>query len=319
MGIIGRRIFSSFLLIFIFFSFLPVSGSKGNVQAQNRSFSVSGRVTGDIERGLGVVTVYDEADYKIFLPLLLGSSSYDLGEMVYVPAGEFQMGCDPAHNSGVACPADELPLHTVYLDAYYIDINHVTNAQYAQCVDDGVCFLPSDTSFYDETDFENHPVVWVNWAEAMTYCDWMGKDLPTEAQWEKAARGTTLRTFPWGDNPATCDLANYENCVNMTTIVGSYPDGASPYGVLDMAGNVYDWVYDWYSSTEYEDRACGTGSLPACNNPTGPTSPTSGNKKGLRGGSYMWSSASIRTHRRSGEDGWSGAALFGFRCASTAP
>ena len=178
--------------------------------------------------------------------------------------------------------------HQVYLDAYYMDKYEVTNAMYKVCVDARKCTPPklvgssTHPSYYGNTNFNNYPVIFVDWYQSHNYCQWRGAKLPTSAQWEKAASGTDGREFPWGDyNPDRCDFANLggdtQYCVGDTTEVGSYESGKSPYGIYDLIGNVFEWVADWYS-WEYNQNA-------PLSNPTGPEAGTS---KVIRGGSWHY-------------------------------
>jgi formylglycine-generating enzyme required for sulfatase activity len=197
----------------------------------------------------------------------LGQIAVELGEMVYVPAGEFIMGSNEGYS-------DEKPAHTVYLDAFYIDKYEVTNAQYRKCAEAGACSQPHDAEYYNDPNYAGHPMVYVDWSQADAYCRWAGKRLPTEAEWEKAARGTDGRTYPWGEG-IDCDHAQYGECGGQTVPVGSKPQGTSPYGALDMAGNVWEWVADWYGEDYYSQS-------PERN----PPGPDSGWSRVLRGGSW---------------------------------
>jgi formylglycine-generating enzyme required for sulfatase activity len=229
---------------------------------------------------------------------------------VYVPAGEFLMGSDKTKDSQAI--DNELPQHTVYLNAFWIDQTEVTNAQYARCVASGQCTLPHSTSsythssYYGDGQYADYPVVNVDWNQTQAYCTWAGRGLPSEAEWEKAARGTDGRIYPWGNQSPDSSLANYYGTIGDTTAVGSYPSGASPYGALDMAGNVQEWVSDWYNDTYYSQS-------PARN----PTGPDSGIFRGVRGTSWGNLVVVTRSAERFGYfPGWE-ASFIGFRCAAS--
>jgi formylglycine-generating enzyme required for sulfatase activity len=188
-------------------------------------------------------------------------SELDGMTMMYVSAGDSLIGSDTFQRS-------ERPPHTVYLDAFWIDQTEVTNGMYTQCVVDGACTPPAQSSssarreYYGDPEYDDYPVIYVDWQQANAYCEWAGRRLPTEAEWEKAARGADGREYPWGDVAPEPTLLNYDGNVGDTTAVGLYPDGASPYGVLDMMGNVLEWVSDCYGSGYYAHSPR--------QNPTGP-------------------------------------------------
>jgi formylglycine-generating enzyme required for sulfatase activity len=206
--------------------------------------------------------------------------------MVYVPAGEFTMGSDMGE-------PNEGPAHIVSLDAFWIDQTEVTNRMYATFLNAQGAESDQITTWIDVDDedlqvqlvdgswqamagYEDHPVIEVKWLGAQDYCQWRGDGtrLPTEAEWEKAARGTTNNLYAWGDQ-IDCSLANYDICMGSTVKVSSYPSNASPYGALDMTGNVVEWVADWYSGDYYQNS-------PSSN----PIGPDSGEQRVLRGGSW---------------------------------
>jgi formylglycine-generating enzyme required for sulfatase activity len=245
--------------------------------------------------------------------------------MVYVPAGEFLMGS--SENVG---SADEHPQHVVFLDAFWMDQTEVTNHQYQHCVAAGHCAEPG---FREDDRFQapNQPVIGVRWEHAVAYCEWAGARLPTEAQWEKAARGTDGRAYPWG-NTFDASRLNFcdRNCLYkeehdkyilkldeeddgyaQTAPVGSFPAGASPYGALDMAGNVDEWVADWYAK-DYYSRSPG-------HNPQGPDPADS---RVLRGGA--WYNSGIDETRSANRNGhtnevWRYSYDIGFRCCVPVP
>jgi formylglycine-generating enzyme required for sulfatase activity len=235
-------------------------------------------------------------------------------EMIRVPAGEFLMGCDP-WDSRSPCLDGESPSHIVYLDDFSIDLTEVTNTQYAQCVMLEACRPPEfdESGFhlfrYENPEYADYPITNINWYDARDYCAWVGKRLPREAEWEKAARGwEDERFYPWGDKAPDCSLLNFAglngDCPDATTPVGDYPRGASPYGALDMAGNVREWVADWYDANFYLNS-------PAEN----PHGPESGWEKVLRGGSYSGDWIDVRVNRRSHNPPTFRGFDIGFRCA----
>ena len=227
--------------------------------------------------------------------------------MRLVPAGEFAMGSNNGN-------ADEKPVHQIYLDAYYMDKYEVTNGLYKICVNAGECDSPSDTksyaraSYYGNSEFENYPVIFVDWNQAKTYCEWRGARLPTEAEWEKAARGTDRRTYPWGNDSPNSNLLNYNDVASDTTEVGKYPKGVSLYGLYDMAGNVWEWVNDWYGETYYQ-------SSPSSN----PFGPGPGENRALRGGSWRDGDFIVRTSYRDWSNPASTRSILGFRCSRGTP
>jgi formylglycine-generating enzyme required for sulfatase activity len=218
--------------------------------------------------------------------------------MVYVPAGEFLMG---SADDDPDAADDEKPQHTVYLDAFWIDRTEVTNAQYRQCVEAGGCYEPE---CWDDDDYNapDQPVVCVKWHDAQAYAEWVGGRLPTEAEWEKAARGTDGRIYPWGNSAPDCYKANYAGCAAHPLSVGSHPDGASPYGALDMAGNVREWVADWYDKDYY--------SRSVFSNPNGPDF---GSFRVRRGGSFLDYQRNVRCAFREGGYPINWHWIFGFR------
>ena len=246
---------------------------------------------------------------------------------VLVPAGDFFMGCNAALDT--QCQEDEKPQHRVTLDAFAIGRLEVTVAEYAACVTAGKCTAPhaDDLCNSGVAGRESEPVSCVDWFQAKAYCEAMvpGGRLPTEAEWEKAARGGcelrddcahTMPTYPWGEAPPTCERATYHgaSCGGAPTPVGSKPAGASPYGALDMAGNLWEWVADEYDPQGYSTTA-------------GRAAPATGGARVVRGSCFGYPGVYLRASNRSSFDPALGetngepaaSALFGFRCATAGP
>ncbi len=200
----------------------------------------------------------------------------DQSYVVYVPAGDFIMGQDEEDVT-----SDHEPAHSVYLDAFWIHQTEVTNRQYATCVAAGVCEVPFRTTgqpyWYASTGHALDPVVGVSWEQAVVYCEWIEGRLPTEAEWEKAARGTDGDPYPWGDEEPACDLLNFSDCqeINQPVRVRTFFEGASPFLLADTAGNVSEWVQDWYDEDYY-------ATSPSSN----PAGPVSGTRRVVRGSNY---------------------------------
>ena len=239
----------------------------------------------------------------------------DGAEMVLVPAGEFLMGSSEEEITAFlkANPsykrewyANEMPQRKVELDAYYMYKTEVTVAQYRKFCEATKRKMPIDPDWKGQ---DTHPIVSVTWSDAKAYADWAGVKLPTEAQWEKAARGTEGRIYPWGNKWDSAKCVNYVNSKNGTKPVGSILAGASPYGCLDMAGNSWEWCADWYNLDYYK-------TAPVKN----PIGPDTGTARVLRGGSWNYNDNGYRGAFRFGANPViNDVYYFGFRCASPGP
>jgi formylglycine-generating enzyme required for sulfatase activity len=223
----------------------------------------------------------------------------DPGELVAIPAGEFSMGCNAEVDD--QCEDDENPMHVVMISAFEIERTEVTQARYTACVAEGACAPPSCVWDCGKADMA---ASCVNFEQALDYCAWAGRRLPTEAEWEKAARGTEGLKYPWGNTEPDCTLANMARCADDTMLVGTLTEGASPYGVLDLAGNMVEMVADWYDATYYAESPT-----------TDPTGPASGQRYVGRGGGFKSDAEWLRTSKRDWYDLTDAGASLGFRCA----
>lgn len=227
-------------------------------------------------------------------------------EWVNVPAGTFMMGSNPKGLIKDDTHKYETPQHEVVINAFRIGKYEVTNAQYAQCVQARACAMPNELQQYEDLSYASYPVVAVSWYQARDFCHWVGGRLPTEAEWEYAARGTDGRIYPWGNALPTCKLANYSDCGGNLKPVGSFPEGASSFGVLDMAGNVWEWSADWSGPYVAERQI----------NPTGPET---GDARIIRGGAFKYESMELRAVTRRGSNPRYYYGSLGFRCVVTSP
>ena len=249
------------------------------------------------------------------------TSPIDGSVMIYIPAGEFSIGA--GENDPDADP-DEFPQKTIFLDAYWIDQFEVTNRQYQICVEAAECTPPRNNEsatrfrYYGDAEFADYPVINVTWFDAVRYCEWRKARLPTEAEWEKAARGVEGSIYPWGDTFEEM-RANYcassilcpdepEDGFVDTAPVGSFISGMSSFGVQDMAGNVSEWLADWYDENYYDSLA------EFAENPSGPDN---GERRGIRGGSFGLNASKLRTTNRGSETPSHFGPYDGFRCAQS--
>ena len=245
------------------------------------------------------------------IPYTITINTKDNAEMVLVSSGEFTMGSDSKTDPYFW--GAEGPSHTVSLDSYYIYRTEVTNAMYQACVDVKACPKPAQIlsatrdDYFVNPQYSNYPVIYVSWVGAVSYCKWVEAKLPTEAQWEKAARGADSRVFPWGNDAPTASLLNFNS--GDTTEIGSFPQGVSPYGALDMAGNVLEWVNDRFQSDYY--------SISPLENPIGPAGT---DRRVIRGGAWHHADISaLRTVARASlKESYTGNDI-GFRCVVPSP
>jgi len=236
------------------------------------------------------------------------AEAVDTDARVQVPGGQFTIGSEVGLGH-----QDEWPPHPVALEGFELDRTEVTNADYRACVEAGICSEPQSSGsatredYFTDSSFDAYPVIHVSHGQARRFCAYQGGRLPTEAEWEAAARGQgEPRTYPWGDQEPDCTLANFGGpggCSGDTDEVGRRPDGASPHGALDMAGNVWEWTSDWYDPMYY-------GGSPT----EAPRGPAAGSHRVIRGGCWESGVDSLRVTCRNAALPRSAQRNIGFRC-----
>ncbi len=273
-----------------------IGGSSGGSGTGGVDASSGGAGSGgEAATGGNVSDAGDAGDGSAFDCVSTGSTM----KMIAIPAGDFVMGCNAAVDSD--CSEDEKPMHTVTLSAFEIDETEVTQDHYAACVKAGACDPPSCTWDCSKHDYA---AGCLDWSRAKMYCAFAQKRLPTEAEWEKAARGSDGRKYPWGSAEPTCAQANMSGCGEKAKPVGSAPSGASPYGVLDLAGNMVEMVADWYDANYY-------ASAPKVD----PKGPLKGTRYVGRGGGFKSTAVWMRASSRDWYDTYDVGERLGFRCA----
>ncbi|MGZ8365402.1 MAG: formylglycine-generating enzyme family protein [Nitrospira sp.] len=267
---------------------------------------------------LGILfnTIPFVADAQSLQAVVAPPKGKDRAPMVEIPSGSFPMGVPPGDRDG---GRDEYPRHEVLLDTFWIDQFEVTNGRYVEFVKSAGHRVPQNPTnptrnlWQGDSITESlaeRPVINVDWFDADAYCKWAGKRLPTEAEWEKAAKGTSDRRFPWGNVEPTAKHLNYnQRWIGEKTLmpVGSYEAGKSPYGVYDVVGNVWEWVNDWYDARYYEKS-------PSKN----PTGPQEGTKKVIRGAGWQNETPTVRIFTRVDSVPTMRNESTGFRCAADA-
>ncbi len=283
----------------------PSSTSKNSPISTSSSTSIPTRTTSPTNPSSPSPTLIPSATST---PIPTVVNQVDNSPLLYIPAGKFTMGSDS--NIDPYFWGAEAPAHEVFVSEYYMYQLEVSNRQYAQCVAAHQCPRPQQTysrtrrEYYGNPRFDEYPVIYVTYQMASSYCIWAGGRLPSEAEWEKAARGTDKRLFPWGSTPPDANQANYNaSGVGDTMPVGSYPSGISAYGALDMGGNVIEWTYDRFDEGYYR--------YSSLDNPFGPTS---GTRRVIRGGSWASGLDGLRTVARASLQQDSSVEMLGFRC-----